>query len=234
MGIIGILGGMGPLATADLFYKIISNTAAQCDSDHIRILLESNTEIPDRTNHILGLGPDPLPMLIDSALRLEVLGAQLIVMPCNTAHYYYKRIIQFLHIPMLNMIEETAKAIRAYKPEVRQVGLLATLGTYVSKIYEDQFQRYGLSVMIPDKEDQKILNSMIYAVKGDSDKLDGESFRAVLKSMKRSGAELFVLGCTELPIAWNLLSIDEESVDPTEILAKSTIRTVGKKIKGES
>lgn len=221
------------MATADLFRKIICYTDAHCDNDHIHILIDNNTEIPDRTSHIIGGGEDPLPMLVDSALRLEVLGAQLIVMPCNTAHYYYQRIKQFLHVPFLNMIEETAAAIKTARPPIERVGLLATPGTYAAGIYEEVFQRFGITVVQPDEAQQAVVNDVIYGVKSGNEP-DGDGFRTVLRQLKAKDVQAFVLGCTELPIAWEALKLQEFAIDPTAILAKSTIRAVGKKVKGEA
>lgn len=233
MKTIGILGGMGPLATADLFQKIILNTEAHSDNDHIHILVDNNTEIPDRTNHILGEGKNPLPILIESALRLELLGAQLIIMPCNTAHYYYADIKHFLHVPFLNMIEETAKEIKIKSPVTERVGLLATSGTYASGIYDKIFQQYGLTVIKPDKDQQQVIMEIIYGVKSGMSDLDIDAFTKVLNRLKEQNIQTYVLGCTELPIAWQKFGLEESFIDPTVILAKSAIRAVGKKVKGE-
>ena len=107
--VIGIIGGMGPLATCDLMNKIIRFTDAQKDQDHIRICVDSNTNIPDRTTAILHHGKTPVPELVKSALRLEAMGAQLLIMSCNTAHYFYNDVIPYLDVPFMSMIEETVK-----------------------------------------------------------------------------------------------------------------------------
>ena len=110
--VIGIIGGMGPLATCDLMNKIIRFTDAQKDQDHIRICVDSNTNIPDRTTAILHHGKTPVPELVKSALRLEAMGAQLLIMSCNTAHYFYNDVTPYLDVPFMSMIEETVKYLK--------------------------------------------------------------------------------------------------------------------------
>ena len=125
--VIGILGGMGPLATADLFQKITLHTAASCDQDHPRVCIDSNTDIADRTAALLHGGEDPVPEMIKSAKRLESIGADFLIMPCNTAHNYYEQVCEAVTIPVLHMIALTRDALKARG--VKCAGLLATDGT---------------------------------------------------------------------------------------------------------
>lgn len=133
--VIGILGGMGPEATIDLFYKIIKLTPAEKDQDHLRIIIDNNPKIPDRIAAILGKGEDPLPVLQETARNLEKAGADFIIIPCNTAHYFLSSIQESIKIPILNMIEETAKETQKRIPQIQKVGLLASIGVYETKIY---------------------------------------------------------------------------------------------------
>ena len=121
---IGIVGGMGPLATSDLFRKIVEITDAASDQEHVRVCIDNNTEIPDRTAAILKGGEDPVPEMVKSAVRLQGMGADVLIMPCNTAHYFYDRLTPFVDTPFLNMIEETAKEIK--RRGIKKAGLLAT------------------------------------------------------------------------------------------------------------
>ena len=147
---IGIVGGMGPLATCDLYQKIIQVTQADKDQEHVRVCIDGNTRIPDRTAAILHKGRDPLPQMIKSAVRLEGMGADVLIMPCNTAHYFYKKLLPFVDIPFLNMLEETADA--AVKMGITKAGLLATDGTVKSGVYEKAFQERGISLELPAKD----------------------------------------------------------------------------------
>lgn len=172
---IGIVGGMGPLATCDLYQKIIQVTQADKDQEHVRVCIDGNTRIPDRTAAILHKGRDPLPQMIKSAVRLEGMGADVLIMPCNTAHYFYKKLLPFVDIPFLNMLEETADA--AVKMGITKAGLLATDGTVKSGVYEKAFQERGISLELPAKEEQESVMELIYdGVKAGNYSLDTKKF----------------------------------------------------------
>ncbi len=227
MKIAGVLGGMGPLATIDLLNKIIKYTDAKKDSDHVHTLADNYTEIPDRTAYILGQGENPEKHLIDSALKLEAMGASFIVMPCNTAHYFYEKVSGAVKIPFINMIDEVAKELDG----VEKVGLLATKGTYKGHIYEDIFNKYGIEVEVPPIDLQEIVTDLIYRVKEGKDNIDQVPIDQVLNYFSDLGIDKIILGCTELPVAFEKLKIEGEFLDPTKILAVSTIRLMGKKLK---
>lgn len=233
MKTIGILGGMGPLATADIFKKIITLTEANSDNEHIRIVVENNTEIPDRTSYILNHGEDPTSHIIKSAMRLEMMGSDVIVMPCNTAHFFYDEVVKYIKTPFINMIDETAKEIKKLYPG-KKTGLLATEGTYKSEIYDKVFSKYGLELIKPSYDNVKYVMELIYDVKSGKRNINLANFNAVLEDMKKKQVEAFILGCTELPIAFEMFNIKEDSVDPTKILACSSIKYVGKKVKNIS
>ena len=121
---IGIIGGMGSLATCDLFKKIIDMTDAKSDQEHIHICIDCNTNIPDRTKAILGGGENPIPEMVRSGIRLQSMGADVLVMPCNTAHYFYDKITPFFDIPLLNRVAFScapANAMDEVKEEVHYV-----------------------------------------------------------------------------------------------------------------
>ena len=128
---IGILGGMGPAATADLFTKIINNTEAGCDQEHLHVIIDSNTNIPDRTEALIHGGADPTEQMTQSARRLAEAGAELIVMPCNTAHGFYDAVCASVPVPVLHMIKLTAEELMRH--EITRAGLLATDGTVQSE-----------------------------------------------------------------------------------------------------
>ena len=142
--IIGILGGMGPEATLDLFRCIIDLTPARRDQDHIRVLIYSNPKIPDRTKAIVAGDESPVPQLVDSALLLEKSGAGIIAMPCNAAHHYLPEVRRMIHIPFLDMIEETSRQLRIRLPRVKKVGLIASIGTYCSGVYPRSLSAVGV------------------------------------------------------------------------------------------
>ena len=228
---LGILGGMGPLATADLFRKIVMMTEAECDQDHIRIIVDSNTEIPDRTAFIVSEGEDPSPYMIKSAQLLEKAGADCLIMPCNTAHYFYDLIKSKINIPFLNMLEETAKELKKDYTNAKSVGLLATTGTTNTGIYSKIFSRYNINVVKPDLHYQQYVTELIYNIKKGIYDFDLSNFQKTLEVMKNDKAEVFLLGCTEIPIAFDIFKLNENIIDPTTVIAKSAIKFLDKKLK---
>ncbi len=230
MKTIGIIGGMGPLAAARLFERIVILTKAKGDNEHIPMIIDNNTNIPDRTEYILKNGDNPVYELVRSAIRLELMGADVIIIACNTAHYFYNEIIKFVRIPVINMVEETAKYIRHNCPTAKRVGLLATEGTCSSGIYESIFDRFGLELVIPEPEEQKHITALIYDIKKSSEGIDPENARKVAAALMARGAEAIVLGCTELPIAFSMFDICSSYVDSSEVLAISAIAYAGKEV----
>ena len=227
---IGIIGGMGPLATADLFKKIVLLTDADSDQEHIHIIIDNNTNIPDRTDYILNGINNPLNELSKSAARLEKLGADCIIMPCNTAHYFYDDLVKFIQTPFLNMLEETAKYIRTNFPG-RKVGLLSTEGTRQSQIYDRVFQRFEMKILKPSDCDQRIVSKAIYNLKEGCFDACESQIESVVENMKLSGMDICILGCTELPIIFSVLNTKCFTVDPTSILAESAIKYIGGEVK---
>ena len=225
--VIGILGGMGPLATADLFQKITLHTAAACDQEHPRVCIDSNTNIADRTAALLHGGADPVPEMVKSAKRLESIGADFLIMPCNTAHNYYEQVSAAVNIPVLHMIALTRDALRARG--VRCAGLLATDGTVQTGIYQRTFADSGVELLMPESaDDQAAVMDLIYnGVKAGDLSHDTAAFRAACEHLLARGAEVLVLGCTELPVAFELYRLDYPRIDPTLELALGAIRAAG-------
>lgn len=227
---IGIVGGMGPLATADLFSKIILNTAAETDRDHIHIIVDNNTNIPDRTSAILYGGPDPLPEIKKSAETLKTMGADFILLPCNAVHYYYDRIAATIDIPVLNMLDITCKAISARG--IKTIGLLATTSTIKTGIYQKRCDQYGIRMNIPDDLfQQEIVELITRGIKAGCKEYDCTEINRKAWKMIGEGAEIIVLGCTELPVAYSMYHMDFPSLDPTYELAKAAILFAGYKVR---
>ncbi|GAG74607.1 unnamed protein product [marine sediment metagenome] len=225
--IIGILGGMGPEATIDLFYKIIKFTPAEKDQDHLRIIIDNNPKIPDRTAAILGKGKDPLPALQETARNLEKAGADFIIIPCNTAHYFLSSIQKSVKIPILNMIEETAKETQKKNSSIKKVGLLASIGTYKTKIYHQHFKKYNIEVISPEENDKEELMKIIYEVKaGDLSEGIKISILKIAQKLIDKGSEALIAGCTEIPLILKEGDISVPLIDPTQVLAKVAVQKV--------
>lgn len=225
---IGILGGMGPLATADLFRKIVTMTKASCDNDHIRVYIDSNSAIPDRTAAILSGGMDPVAEMTDALKHLEACGADCILLPCNTAHYFLPRLQAITKVPFISMLQATAVACAKTFPG-KTAAILATKGTLATGLYEKALEEEGVAYLLPDEAERDALMRVIYdGVKAGADPKDyAEDMETVLRQLSARGADFFILGCTELPLAFSLLQRQESAVDPTAELAKAAIRFCG-------
>jgi aspartate racemase len=222
--IIGILGGMGPEATLDLYRHIIYLTPAVKDQDHIRVLIYSNPKIPDRTRAIDAGGESPLNHLIEAARLLEGDGAGVIAMPCNAAHHFLPEIQEKISIPILNMIEETCRAFRRQLPEAKTAGLLATTGTVHSGVYRRALSRAGLHVLTPNDADHQKVQAAIAQVKaGAHNRSTRETFEYVGARLMEAGAQAIILGCTEIPLSFDPDAVDYPTLNPTRILAQAAV-----------
>jgi len=235
-GIIGVLGGMGPEATADLFRKIIKNTEAMRDQDHLRVLIDSNPKIPERTAAIVGSGESPLPMMIDTARNLERAGADFIVIPCVTAHYFIEGLREGIAVPVVSIIEEVTGEIDRRLPAVRQVGLMATTGTIRAGLFQDRLREKGVEVLVPPPGDQE--NLVMSAIHGESGIKAGfislENKGKILKASKaliERGAEGIIGGCTEVPLVIDQSDMEVPFFDSLNILALAAIRLAKGKIR---
>ncbi len=225
MKTLGMIGGMGPMATIDLFRKIILLSEGACDQDFPHIVIDNNSKIPDRTAFILGEGVNPTSMLIESAVKLVQFGAQVLVMPCNTAHYFYDAINEHLiakfgvdSVVFLNMIEETVKVV--IESGQQKVLLLATDGTLRSGLYQEAFSANGIDTVTLVEHEQRIIMRMIYDYKAGVREFDVDFLRQIVANGEGMA---YVLGCTELPLVFEIAELIDRVINPTEILARRAI-----------
>ncbi|MPW40108.1 amino acid racemase [Thermococcus sp. 101 C5] len=220
--VIGILGGMGPLATVELFKRIVLKTPAKKDQDHPRIIIYNNPKIPDRTAYILGKGENPLPELIDSAKKLESWGADFIIMPCNTAHYFADEIQKAIKIPLINMVEETAEYIKTLN--LKKVGLLATDGTIKGMVYHNALLKRGIEIAVPDKNGQRELMDAIYeGIKAGNLEWGREKMLEIAKKLEKRGEGL-IAGCTEVSVVLRQEDFDIPLIDPMDVIAEKAVK----------
>ncbi|MGF6903125.1 amino acid racemase [Paraburkholderia sp. GAS348] len=230
---VGVLGGVGPAATVDFMAKLVRNTPAARDQDHIKVLVEQNPQIPDRTEALLGNGDDPTLALYAACRTLEEGGADLIAIPCNTAHAFVERIQPSLAIPIVNMLTCTADHLREAFPSLREVGVLATSGTLASRVYEKALAACGFVQIAPAEAAQARLMNAIYGPVGaKAGYLSGEccdDLAAAVDDLVVQGVQVIVLGCTELPLLLRGSTLARPGgpvvrlVDPAEVLAKRCV-----------
>lgn len=223
---IGILGGMGPLATVELFRKLVVLTKAESDREHIHILIDNYPQIPDRTAAILEGSDRPVSFLLEAADRLVQAGADFLLIPCNTSHYYYDAVAAQLPIPVLNMLQITARRLR--QEGVNKVGLLATDGTIQTGVYAKAFAEQGIETLCPDPEGQRCVMDMIYGQIKAGKPIHRQPVEEVMDALRASGAQRIILGCTELPLAFSS-HMAEDMVDPAHLMALEAIRYAGYK-----
>jgi len=224
--VIGILGGMGPEATIRLFETIVKLTPAKRDQDHLQIIVNNNPKIPDRTESILSNNPSIVAALEKSAAALQRAGADFIIMPCNTAHYYYAELIKSVNLPVLNMIDEVAARVKQSLPGCQQLGILSTTGTYISRIYQEVFQAHDIAVIDMSKELQADVMKAVLKIKSTDENEKALARDLILNAgniLVDKGAEGLVLGCTEIPL---VIAEDDFKVpvfDSLQILAEKAL-----------
>ncbi len=225
--LVGVIGGTGPEATTyftSLLVKLRGHVKR--DQEHIPFLVYNNPQIPDRSRYLLYGGEYPLPEMIRSGLVLKKAGATFLVIPCNTAHAFVEELAHEVKLPVISMVEESAKYIAAKYGDDVKVGLLATTGTVKTNIYQQVFFKVApkISVLVPDQESQAEVMKACYDIKKFS--VDEESYELLHKAAKKlmiQGAQVIILGCTEIPLALTKQKCDFNRVDPMEVLAKKVL-----------
>ena len=223
---LGIIGGMGPAATVDMLDKIVRFTDAASDREHIHVYVDVNTEIADRTASIKGEGPNCLPALCESARKLSQMGADYLILSCNTAHYYLDDIRASVDKPILSM----ADAVAEYVSEcgLKRVALLATDGTLLGRVYDHALEQYGVEVVLPTAEQQSVAMKVIYDVKSiGAESTDTTQLNDIVRCFLAQGAEAVVLACTEFPLIVDKMTDAAIYIDATEVLVRKAIQTAG-------
>jgi len=222
--LLGVLGGMGPLATVDFLAKLIDATPAVGDSDHVPCVAASIPQIPSRVAAILAGGASPLPALADARDRLLAAGATLLAMPCNTAHYWHDELARGIDAPFLHIADAAAGEVAARVAPGAAVGVIATEATHAIGLYSTRLERAGCRVVVPrDAGDVRAVADGIAAVKRDDAEAGGRHFARVVAALERAGAAAIVLGCTEVPPGLAAAGVRPGVpwVDPTDALARA-------------
>ena len=230
---IGIIGGMGPMAS-QLFYKMVTeHTVAERDQDHVDLILLSDASMPDRTGAILsGEYAGPYEQLLADARLLERCGCTAIAITCNTAHFFADKMADKLGIPILHMIQETAEALAGQYPG-GMVGVMATDGTVRTGLYQKALEARGLKPFLPPEDIQREVMHQIYDRVKRGLAYDAESWAGIEDAYRRGGCAAVVLACTELSVIKADQGLGDWYVDPMEVLARKVVETAGKVWKGE-
>ena len=228
---VGVLGGLGPMATVYFYDMVVEMTDANTDQQHVDMIIINRASTPDRTGFILDKTKEsPLEYLIKDARRLEKAGADFIVLTCNTAHYFYKEIEASVDIPMINMIEETVNT--AIKNKKNKIGIMATTGNIKMEIYQNMCREKGIDFFVPDGDTQKDIMSIIYDEVKASKPVDMDRFNLIIDRFKENGCDCVILGCTELSVIKKDNNLpDSFYIDSSKELAKISILKSGKIIK---
>lgn len=224
---LGIIGGLGPMASAYFYEKITEMTDADNDQQHIEVLLHSYPAVPDRTKYILGESNEsPLPDLIRIGKGLAANGAEIIAMPCITAQFFDKEIVKELNVPFINAIEETV----AYLKErgISKAGLMATDGTVKCGLFQRCLEEAGIDCILPDNANQNAVMDIIYNQVKTGTSVDYNEFNTVVDSLKNSGAQVVILGCTELSVVKRNHNMPSGIVDVIDIMSRAAVIKCGR------
>lgn len=227
---VGVIGGVGPMATAYYLEQVIAMTDAATDQDHVNMIIFNHCTIADRTAFILGESDaNPLPVLMEDAKRLAECGCRFIAIPCNTAHYFYDAIQECVDIPVINIVSETIRYAQRLHPGLHSVGIMATNGTVATHTYQRYAEEAGLAWIVPDAAHQEAVMHMIYDGVKAGASVPRADFDVVANHLRAAGAECILLGCTELSVLKRDLPIDDADVlDSIDVLAAETIRRAEK------
>lgn len=211
--LIGIIGGLGPAATVDFYAKVVAATRATKDQDHVRLIIDGDPMVPDRSASVAGRGESSAPALVAKALRLAAAGAEVLAMPCNGAHAYEADIRQAVDLPFVSIVEETVRAALAHLPGTHSmgtaVGVLATAATQGARLYPKAFAGHGVAVVEPDSQGETEFMSLLYRIKGGDEREPAvrNVMAALAVRLVARGAGVIVAGCTEVPLV-----LDQESL----------------------
>jgi len=225
---LGIIGGMGPLAAAFFYRAVVEMTEASSDQEHIITYMISDPTVPKRVEFILGeSGDSPEAALIDIARRLEEMGAEIIAMPCVTAHYFFEKISSSVSVPVINMLEQTVRYLKS--SGIKSVGILATKATLKSGIVQTALENAGIEAFVPDEKENEIISGVIFEEIKKGKRADTDSLLEVMDSLIRRGAEKCLIACTDLSVCFYEKE-DKRYVDMMKLLAEASV----KEVSGES
>jgi aspartate racemase len=220
--IVGVIGGMGPEATVDFLRRLIAAVPARDDSDHIRVLVDNNPKIPSRLAALVEkTGEDPAPVLCEMARGLEKQGADFLVVPCNTAHYFLPQIAKAVNIPLLDMVALSIAKLAALSPKPAKIGILATPAVRLVGLYETRLREAGMQAAFPDAANEAKLLEVIRTVKANAIlEQHHHDYAEVARSL---AVDALLIACTELSVLGAPKEISKPSIDALDVLVGATV-----------
>lgn len=220
---LGILGGLGPMATAYFLQLLTQMSDAQTDQEHMEIVLYSKPSIPDRTKYIIGESEiSPVEDMVAVGQKLKEMGADILAIPCITAHYFHKELEERIGLPIIHAIEETV--FRLEEEKTAKVGILATDGTIASGLFQNALEQHGIQAVIPVAESQKKLMEIIYHEIKAGAKINMPLFHQIARELFDQGAEVILLACTELSLIKKEHVLPAGYLDVMEVLARKAVQ----------
>jgi aspartate racemase len=232
--ILGVLGGMGPLASAQFMVRLTQLTRAARDQDHIPAVLWSDPRVPDRTAGRLRGGADPLPWLLRGLEGLQRAGCKAIAIPCNTAHGWYDQMQNAAQVPILHIVDAAAAELRRSGVIAGTIGVIGTQATLAMRLYQDRLSAQGWDCIVPDQEQMdRLVSPAIAKVKANRLADAYGPLAAAVRGLIQRGARLVVLGCTEIPLGIQAgPALEVPLVDTIEALARAAIDWAGRSWSG--
>lgn len=224
--LIGVLGGMGPAATVDLYAKVVALAGARRDQDHVRLIVDGDPEVPDRQAAIAGTGESAGPAIVAKALRLKAARAEVLAMACHAAHAYRRDVEEATGLPFVSLVDVAVEAAVRAAPGARTAGLLATPATLDARLYEDAAAAAGLRLVTPDHvaDGRRRLMDLVWRVKaGDSGPGVRSGMADIAAELVAAGAEVLVAACTEVPLVLTQADASVPLVDATAALAERLV-----------
>jgi len=226
--ILGVLGGMGPMATVDFLRRLYRRSNARCDQDQIPVLACIASTVPDRTEFLLGRGADPYPQMLRGMRLLRQGGASAVAMPCNTAHYWADALERDSGVRLVHMVEAVGDCLMRAPQRPRAAGLMATRGTIKAGLYPSRLTSLGIACLAPDGPTQEGIDTAIRLVKAGRATEAQPFATAAERALLEQGAEAILLACTELPLALRSSpSTTAPRIDSTEVLVDACLRRFG-------
>ena len=222
--LVGIIGGMGPEATVDFMSRVLIATPAKSDQDHIRMVVENNPRIPSRQLAMRGEGVDPGATIAAIASRLESMGADFIVMPCNLAHAWQSDIEAAINIPFLSIIDESVRAAMECSGDDSAVGLMTTPGCFTAGLYQQALADAGRPIITQTPDELTETMAFVEQIKSGNKSAEvSEGLRALANKLVSRGARVLIAACTEFPLVLDESMFDVAFVSSTDVLAKKTV-----------